>query len=546
MRRYLTSVLATAFLGVWSLLLLNLMGREQTRPFAPSIDLSLHASPLFQQVEPDPLQERQEKLQAALERPVRLEFVDARLSDIAAYLAEQQGIDIAVHRRGFAAHNLNPERSLSVQLPEVRLRSALTLMLQRYDLCWSAHDGYVQISPSLAAGEVSCARVFSALRLMQSPYDADDLDRHTLPTAIEELIAPLRWANQGGNGSLHVYRNALVVHQEETVMQEVQRFLAALEQAADDYRREPHTAVGRVYRWDDSASAERHRQIEAALGRSLSPIQFSETPLSAVLQWLARQTGAPLYLDDPVSAGYGGGTVGSQTVSLTIREEPLRDVLARLLTPLGLAYRVQHDVLYVTQQDSAADVLGRIYPVRDLIDPQGTEDEIFWRFRGLESPLLELVETTLETDFEGDFYGEVELAYLDSIDALVVSGPRSVHQTVQSLFAQLRSQRGPFDFHRHEQQLQAARQAPLTLPYQWLTFGGEPALLGVLRDTLQSRLPGKLRGKVQITMGEAQLRIRATAAEHRELEALIEQLGLPLWGPELDQNQSFGIVPVVG
>jgi hypothetical protein len=244
--------------------------------------------------------------------------------------------------------------------------------------------------------------------------------------------------------------------------------------------------------------------------------------------------------------------MGAQTVSLTIKEEPLRDVLARLLTPRGLVYRAQHDVLYVTLKDSEAQLLGRIYPVRDLIDPQGTQEQIFWKINGLDSPLLEMVQLAPENEFADDYHSTMQLAHIDSVDALVVVAPHAAQEMIQSLLAQIRSERRPLDLKQHERQLQAARQGPVTLTYGWMGYQGAPVDFDVesARDILQSRLPAELRGQVRIDIVECQMLIRATMAEHRKLEKLIEQLVLPLWrgvpaGWE-KQRPFVGGVPVVG
>jgi hypothetical protein len=550
MRSLFTSVLAGAGITLWVALWLNLLGNEPQPLAKPAFEAPLAEVALFHDSEAPRFEAQQRRLEAKLDQPVQLTYLGARLLDIVEHLGQTLEIQVTVDQLSFEQSDFNLQSEFSVDLPEIRLRSALTLMLQPYDLTWRASDGIVHISPADAVSQVSSAHVFQAERLMRSAYDPAVLDREALPAAIERLVAPESWKANGGDGSLHVYHNALIVHQRGAVIHELRRMLAALKQAADDQDHHPRQAVGRVYRWDLDISAETQRRLQAHLERTAGPMQFSETPLAGVIAWLAQQTGAPLYLDTR-AVDSRGNQLASLPISVTLAEQPLRRVLSDLLPPLGLGYQPRHDVIYI-DGGGEPQLLARIYPVRDLIDPRAGEQELFWRYQlEVEAPLVTTIYESAELSVIGLPGDQISLTFLESVDCLLVNGSHRRHRDLQQLLHRLREARGRIDYRAHSRQLQAARQGPVHLAYSLsMAFGNrvEPPDLVAAKQELWNRLPAELGSRLEITIRDSSLQIRATMADHRALQELIERTGLPLY-QEQPWNHSpcyGGLVPVVG
>jgi len=324
--------------------------------------------------------------------------------------------------------------------------------------------------------------------------------------------------------------------------------LAALRQAAEDYESDPARTVRQVYRWDGTLSAAADRRIEAAWNRTLPEMQFIETPLAAVIRWLAQTTGAPIYIS-PMPGGLQMNNPPAEPVSLTFDGERLRDVLPGLLSRHGLAYRVRHDVIYIDAKRFGDEQVVRIYPLADLIDPQAAEAELFWRYRGTVPPGIELLETTgenLETWDEVDEYH-----YLDSVDCLLVRATPAAHNDLQKAFSRLRSARGKLDFAKHAKELAAARQGMVSLRYQSNVdvFDNKAIVDGDMFTKLRGRMPAEIRDRVRFRIDDEGFWIEAAPADHRRVREAIEKQGLPLWWdepPSRQQQQGFGIVPVVG
>ena len=550
MRRILTSVGIAGLLTSWVFLVANLFSGS-SRPLPESIQSYADRSVFHEQLHTDEELAARHRLQAKLDQPAQLEFVDARLNDIGAYLSTEYDIDVLIDHQSLNWADLDPAKSLTVSLPEVRLRSALTLMLEAHQLTWATSDGTVRILAPEYHRVPADVSFIDATHLAQSPYDPDQLDIETLPDAITRFVDTSSWSDYGGDGSVSFWHGSLVVHQQDAVARDVDRLLAALNQAADDYRRDPAETVGRVYCFDASLSAAADQQIQAALERELPAMQFSDTPLGAVIRWLRQRTDAPLVMA-PVPSDMLQNPANS-LISISFDGERLRDVLPPLLARQNLAVQPRHDVLYIDFDHPTADDITRIYPVADLVDPNASDDELFWPYRGEVSPIETLFHEAIEAAGTDRQLSLTDVIHLDSIDVALVEATPETQRWLQTMLAQLRSARGDFDYAAHARQLRAARTGPVALTYQTsfdLTAADAKSEVLVIERIL-SQLPPELAERITIRVNVETLSIRATAADHRRLAEEFERKGLPLWRhgfePRMAPFPGCGsLVPVVG
>ncbi len=107
------------------------------------------------------------------------------------------------------------------------------------------------------------------------------------------------------------------------------------------------------------------KRIVQALDQETS-INFTETPLTDAIQFLAQKHEIPILLDPAVEAA---GTAPDTPISVPILSGiPLRSALNIILKPLNLTYVIQDNVMYITTIEDAQNRLQtRVYPMGDLV-----------------------------------------------------------------------------------------------------------------------------------------------------------------------------------
>ena len=91
---------------------------------------------------------REERILKALDEPSRLDFEDAPLIDVAAFLADFHGIEFVLDDRALAEYGIDGDTPVTIRVRGISLRSALRLMLRRIDpvLTFTARDEVLQIT----------------------------------------------------------------------------------------------------------------------------------------------------------------------------------------------------------------------------------------------------------------------------------------------------------------------------------------------------------------------------------------------------------------
>ena len=123
----------------------------------------------------------------------------------------------------------------------------------------------------------------------------------------------------------------------------------------------------------EKPAAQKRAAVRDILDRRV-PIDFSESPLSAVMQQLSEQNGITVFLDARRLQDVG---VNLDTpVTMSFREIRLRTFLDLMLGNLDLTYLVKDDVLVITTAEHAENErVIRVYDCRELLDlprPRGS------------------------------------------------------------------------------------------------------------------------------------------------------------------------------
>ncbi len=152
------------------------------------------------------------KIKQALESPTEFDFNDTSLSDVIDYLASKHGIDILMDKKGLTDSAVDPSAPVTraVRHP-VRLRSALKLLLEEFDLTWVIRDDVLLITSKEKADEILVTQVYRVGDLLDGSRAR--LTIHQLIDAIVETVQPDSWDDNGGPGSIIPLGQALLVSQ---------------------------------------------------------------------------------------------------------------------------------------------------------------------------------------------------------------------------------------------------------------------------------------------------------------------------------------------
>jgi general secretion pathway protein D len=156
--------------------------------------------------------------------------------------------------------------------------------------------------------------------------------------------------------------------------------LAAVEESSIAFDDRNPLVFGDVRRWADLTKSrrgwlEQQRRlspVEQEIQRSLSkPVEarFINRPLAEVMDTLGRMAGVNVYLDPQGLNAEGVTTDTPVTLNLT-QPISLKSALNLVLSPLGLSYVIQNEVLRITsEQTRDSNVYAKAYYVADLVMP---------------------------------------------------------------------------------------------------------------------------------------------------------------------------------
>ncbi len=201
---------------------------------------------------------------------------------------------------------------------------------------------------------------------------------------------------------------------------------------AEKKRSEPQP--GRPRQQPKPATAE--AAIEEVL-KTPTDMEFHETPLSEVTEFLERVHGVRIVLDRAALDDLG---VQSDTpVSMRLRGVSLESALNLLLRNIkaDLAWTIDCEVLLVTSKEEAnSRLFVEVYDVADLVVCQDEKGALWDDYETLVEMLTSNVEPDSWDDLGGP--GAITGATISSAKVLVVTQTYSVHREIRRLLAELR------------------------------------------------------------------------------------------------------------
>lgn len=177
---------------------------------------------------------------------------------------------------------------------------------------------------------------------------------------IQEVFSPSSWQASGGRGTLTVDGNDLAIKQTPDAQNQIATLLKRWRAA----RKAP---AARIQPSDERAIA---GAWPAALDTAQTVTFFDDSRLADVVEYLAERSGLSLVVDwrAVAAAGYGPDV----RAGVRAGDLPLAEVLAALLGPLGLDYRVvDEQTIEVTSRAAlAARPQVEFYPLANLVSAQ--------------------------------------------------------------------------------------------------------------------------------------------------------------------------------
>lgn len=158
-----------------------------------------------------------------LDKPTTVEFTDKPLEDCLAFLRELHHIPIWLDRGPLAEEGVALDQPITLKLADVRLESALNLLLEPLQLDWIIQDEVMKITTRTWAREHPEVRSYDVQNLIDAGHKSEDLI-----ASIKACIDPLTWNEQTCAGISHT-GGVLVIRQSQRNHGEIARLLAELD-----------------------------------------------------------------------------------------------------------------------------------------------------------------------------------------------------------------------------------------------------------------------------------------------------------------------------
>jgi|GEM_PF-3484379 len=173
------------------------------------------------------------RLNRALARPARFEFVEAPLTDVLEYLKDEYQIPITLDKRGLENEGIDSATPITMNLSGVSLRAGLESILEPLGLAWAVRKEMLTISTQVRIDEWLETRIYDVRDLLlsdgepfvdESSYDYDSLYEVLL------LCLPLQNFDDGQVGGFAEFHGMIVVSQPQYVLREIEQILQQLRQ----------------------------------------------------------------------------------------------------------------------------------------------------------------------------------------------------------------------------------------------------------------------------------------------------------------------------
>jgi hypothetical protein len=273
-----------------------------------------------------------EHIKDALKKDVVLQFINTPLTDVASFLQDQQGIEIAFDKSSLRSAGIDDELPITANLKGIPLSKALNKICKEHQLDWRVEFESLVIT-TVESGE---SHVMPRVYRLKKPTVLDELTQD-----LSTNIAPDSWADVGGPAAIGIVsKNILIVAQTE----------------------KGHQAISEHY-------GEILNRVEGSpivLGGKFVPVamfnntlfEFIETPLTDVTKYLStlHKTRFDVSKRDLEDLGISS----SQEISANLRGISLYSALSLTLRDYKLTFSADKDSITITTPEAAEGNLSLI------------------------------------------------------------------------------------------------------------------------------------------------------------------------------------------
>ncbi len=164
-----------------------------------------------------------ERIRAALLRPIELDFEDVLVKDVVISLSELLNIPIVMSFKKMEEASISPDTPITFKTAPIPARLALEQLLKTTALDFVIRDSVLQITTPEDTESMLVTRVYDTRAILAH------VDEQTLRKRIFDSIQPNSWCDVArGPGEAEFYRGVLIVSQTDRVHEEVEQLIEKL------------------------------------------------------------------------------------------------------------------------------------------------------------------------------------------------------------------------------------------------------------------------------------------------------------------------------
>jgi type II secretory pathway component HofQ len=164
----------------------------------------------------------EQRIRAALQEETNLEFVESPLKEALTYIADKHKIDVQYDVVALRDAAVDPTAiPVSINVHEIKLASALNLILRQNDLTMIIQDEVLQITTKDRANSILVMRVYDVHDLAEADNIEQLIGVLSSVPCDKDQVGKIRWLRLGG-------KYTLFVSKPENVHDGIQQVLADL------------------------------------------------------------------------------------------------------------------------------------------------------------------------------------------------------------------------------------------------------------------------------------------------------------------------------